>query len=94
MLVLMTEPLARLALHFRHMSYFGLGILGLSVIASLTGKSLLKGMAAAILGIDDLDHRLPIRCRASSRFTFGSPDLLEGIAPHLRHGRPLRASPS
>jgi putative tricarboxylic transport membrane protein len=80
MLVLMTEPLSRLALQFRPTSYFGLGILGLSVIASLTGKSLLKGMAAATLGLmvstigtDPMS--------GVSRFTFGSPDLLEGIAP-------------
>ena len=51
MLILMTEPFSRLALQFRPTSYFGLGILGLSVIASLTGKSLLKGMAAATLGL-------------------------------------------
>jgi len=80
MLILMTEPLSRLALQFRPTSYFGLGILGLSLIASLTGKSLLKGMAAATLGLmvstigtDPMS--------GVSRFTFGSPDLLEGIAP-------------
>jgi putative tricarboxylic transport membrane protein len=80
MLILMTEPLSRLALQFRPTSYFGLGILGLSVIASLTGKSLLKGIAAATLGLmvstvgtDPMS--------GVSRFTFGSPDLLEGIAP-------------
>jgi putative tricarboxylic transport membrane protein len=80
MLILMTEPLSRLALQFRPTSYFGLGVLGLSVIASLTGKSLLKGMAAAVLGLmvstigtDPMS--------GVSRFTFGSPDLLEGIAP-------------
>jgi len=80
MLILMTEPLSRLALQFRPTSYFGLGILGLSLIASLTGKSLLKGMAAATVGLmvstigtDPMS--------GVSRFTFGSPDLLEGIAP-------------
>ena len=50
MLVLLTEPLAEIALAFRYMTYFGLGLLGLSVIVSLSGKSLLKGTAAAILG--------------------------------------------
>jgi putative tricarboxylic transport membrane protein len=80
MLILMTEPLSRLALQFRPTSYFGLGILGLSVIASLTGKSLLKGIAAATLGLMvstiGTDPMTGV-----SRFTFGSPDLLEGIAP-------------
>ena len=80
MLILMTEPLSRLALQFRPTSYFGLGILGLSLIASLTGKSLLKGLAAATLGLMvstiGTDPMTGV-----SRFTFGSPDLLEGIAP-------------
>src|SRR5215211_790609 len=51
MLILLTEPLSRLALAFRPTSYFALGVLGLSVIASLAGKSLLKGAAAAVLGL-------------------------------------------
>jgi putative tricarboxylic transport membrane protein len=80
MLILMTEPLSRLALQFRPTSYFGLGILGLSVIASLTGKSLLKGMAAATLGLM-ISTIGTDPMSGVSRFTFGSPDLLEGIAP-------------
>jgi putative tricarboxylic transport membrane protein len=80
MLILMTEPLSRLALQFRPTSYFGLGILGLSLIASLSGKSLMKGMAAAILGLMvSTIGTDPIS--GVSRYTFGSPDLLEGIAP-------------
>jgi putative tricarboxylic transport membrane protein len=80
MLILMTEPLSRLALQFRPTSYFGLGILGLSVIASLTGKSLLKGLAAATLGLM-ISTIGTDPMSGVSRFTFGSPDLLEGIAP-------------
>ena len=80
MLVMLTEPLARLALLFRPTTYFGLGILGLSVIASLSGKSLLKGVAAALIGLMIATIGTdPIS--GVSRFTFGSPDLLEGIAP-------------
>jgi putative tricarboxylic transport membrane protein len=80
MLIMLTEPLARVALLFRPTTYFGLGILGLSVIASLSGKSLLKGAAAALLGLMIATVGTdPIS--GVSRFTFGSPDLLEGIAP-------------
>ena len=80
MLVTLTEPLSRLALAFRPTSYFGLGILGLSVIASLSGRSLLKGLAAAILGLMVATIGTdPIS--GVSRFTFRSPELLEGIAP-------------
>jgi putative tricarboxylic transport membrane protein len=82
MLVALTEPLARLALAFTPMSYFALGILGLSIIASLSGKSVLKGLAAGVLGLmiasvgSDPISGLP-------RFTFGRPELLDGIAPML-----------
>jgi putative tricarboxylic transport membrane protein len=80
MLILLTEPLANLALLFRPTTYFGLGILGLSIIASLSGKSLLKGAAAATLGLMVATIGTdPIS--GVSRYTFGSPDLLEGIAP-------------
>jgi putative tricarboxylic transport membrane protein len=82
MLSLLTRPLADLALAFTPMSYFALGILGLSVIASLAGASLLKGIIAAVLGLmvatvgTDPISGVP-------RFTFGRPELLDGIAPIL-----------
>jgi putative tricarboxylic transport membrane protein len=80
MLILLTEPLSRLALAFRPMSYFALGILGLSVIVSLSGKSLLKGAAAAILGLMVATVGTDPNSGVG-RFTFGSPELLDGIAP-------------
>ena len=82
MLVVLTEPLARVALAFTPMAYFALGILGLSVIASLSGESLLKGLAAGVLGLmiatvgSDPVSGVP-------RFAFGRPELLDGIAPIL-----------
>jgi putative tricarboxylic transport membrane protein len=82
MLILLTEPLSRLALAFRPMSYFALGLLGLSVIASLSGKSLLKGAAAAILGLMVATVGTDPNSGVG-RFTFGSPELLDGIAPIL-----------
>jgi putative tricarboxylic transport membrane protein len=82
MLVLLTEPLSELALAFTPMAYFGLGILGLSVIASLTGKSLLKGIAAALLGMMAATVGTdPIS--GVSRSPAGMPELLSGIAPIL-----------
>ena len=80
MLVLLTEPLSRFALLFKPTTYFGLGILGLSVIASLSSKSLLKGLASAVLGLMIATIGTdPVS--GVSRFTFGSPDLLDGIQP-------------
>jgi putative tricarboxylic transport membrane protein len=82
MLILLTEPLANIALLFTPMSYFGLGILGLSIIASLSGGSLLKGLIAAILGVMVATVGTdPIS--GVSRFTFGMPELLAGIKPIL-----------
>lgn len=81
-LVLATEPLARVALAFTPAAYLGLAVLGLSVIASLAGGSLTKGLIAAALGLmvatvgTDPVSGVP-------RFTFGSPELLGGIRPIL-----------
>ena len=79
-LAVATGPLARVALAFTAPAYFALGILGLSAIAGLSGRSLLKGAFAACLGLmiatvgTDPVSGVP-------RFTFDSPDLLAGIRP-------------
>jgi putative tricarboxylic transport membrane protein len=79
-LVIATGPLARVALAFTAPAYFALGILGLSAIVGLSGRSLVKGAMAACLGLmiasigTDPVSGVP-------RFTFGSPDLLSGIRP-------------
>jgi putative tricarboxylic transport membrane protein len=81
-LVLLTEPLARVALAFTPPAYFALGILGLSVIASLGSGSLIKGLIAGTLGLVIATIGTdPVS--GVSRFTFGSPDLLGGIRPIL-----------
>jgi putative tricarboxylic transport membrane protein len=80
MLVTLTEPLSRVALLFKPTTYFALGILGLSVIASLSGKSLLKGAAAALLGLMIATIGTdPVS--GVNRFTFDFPDLLDGVQP-------------
>jgi putative tricarboxylic transport membrane protein len=82
MLVLLTEPLSWLALAFTPPSYFGLGILGLSVIASMTGESLIKGLAAAVIGLMiSTVGADPIS--GVTRFTFDVPDMLNGVEPVL-----------
>lgn len=77
-LIAFTEPLSRVALAFNFPAYFALGILGLSVIVSLSNGSLIKGLMAATLGLiiatigtDPLS--------GVTRFTFGEPELLTGI---------------
>ena len=81
-LIVATEPLARLALAFTPPAYFALGLLGLSVVASLSDGTLLRGAIGCVLGLmiatvgSDPVSGVP-------RFTFGSPDLLGGIRPIL-----------
>ncbi|HEY9055615.1 MAG TPA: tripartite tricarboxylate transporter permease [Aurantimonas sp.] len=82
MLVVLSEPLSSVALSFRPPSYFALGILGLSVIASLSGGSLVKGLIAGILGMMVATIGTdPVT--GGNRFTFGTADLLGGIEPVL-----------
>ncbi len=77
-LVLLTEPLARVALLFTPPAYFALGILAISVIATLSEGTLIKGLITGVLG-------LMIAMIGSDpmsgvgRFTFGRPELLTGI---------------
>lgn len=77
-LVLLTEPLSRVALLFTPPAYFSLGILGLSVIASLASGSLVKGLIAGVLGLMVATVGTdPVS--GVARFTFGRPELLGGI---------------
>jgi putative tricarboxylic transport membrane protein len=81
-LVLLAERLSTIALAFTPQAYFALGVLGLSVIASLSRESLVKGLMAGVLGLMiSTVGTDPVT--GLTRFTFDSPDLLSGIAPIL-----------
>mgnify|MGYP005853910841 CR=1 FL=1 len=78
-LVLAAPPLTRMALQFGPPEFFGLMVLGISLLMGLAGKSMLKalmagilGMLLALIGIDPV-HGLP-------RFTFGRMELMDGIS--------------
>jgi len=80
--VLLAEPLSTVALAFTPQAYFALGVLGLSVIASLARESLVKGLMAGVLGLMIATIGTdPVT--GLNRFTFGSPELLSGIPPIL-----------
>jgi putative tricarboxylic transport membrane protein len=82
LLALATEPMAAVALAFTPPAYCALGVLGLSVIASLSGKSLLKGLISGVLGLMIATIGTdPVS--GVSRFTAGSPELLSGVRPIL-----------
>ena len=81
-LVLLTERLSSVALAFTPPAYFALGVLGLSIIASLSGASLLKGLMAGVAGLMiGTIGTDPVT--GMNRFTFDRPELLSGIAPLL-----------
>ena len=79
-LIFLSGWLADVALLFSPAAYFGIGVLGLSVIASLSESSLVKGfipgilgMMVATMGADPMS--------GVNRFTFDRPELITGISP-------------
>lgn len=78
-LLIFAIPLMKFALKFGPTEYFALGFFGLSLVASLSGKSILKGLLMAIFGLllatVGIDH-----ITGYSRFTFDSVFLYDGIS--------------
>lgn len=77
-LMLISPALANVALSFSAPEYFALAVMGLTVVASLSGKALAKGLIGVLIGLmistigmDPLTGTL--------RYTFGSSALLSGI---------------
>jgi len=77
-LMFIAPQLAKVALKFGPEEYFALMIFGLSIIASVSGKSLVKGLIAGFLGLligtVGLD---PVTGYA--RFSFNIPNLMRGF---------------
>ena len=77
-LVVVAIPLATLALKFGPAEFFGLMVAGLCLVIGLAGKNLLAallmtvlGLLLAMIGLDPV--------RGAPRFTFGLPELYDGI---------------
>lgn len=77
-LIIFSEPLVSFVLRFGPPEYFALGLFGLTLIASLSADSVLKGLAAgliglllAVVGVDPI--------MGTARFTGGYFELYEGI---------------
>ncbi len=77
-LLFAAPQVAKFALNFGPPEYFALALFGLTIIASVSGKSLSKGLIMACLGmlvaVVGMD---PIT--GSTRLTFNVPELLSGI---------------
>jgi putative tricarboxylic transport membrane protein len=77
-LMLLAPPLAKLALEFGPFEYFAITIFALTMISSLSGGSLIKGLLSGLLGIAlAMVGSAPID--AFPRFTFGFKDLNAGF---------------
>mgnify|MGYP000374463793 CR=1 FL=1 len=78
LLIFIAVPLASIALAFGPPEYFGLAIMGLTMIASLSGKNIVKGLIAGAFGLllstVGLDPFSP-----AIRFSFGSLNLVNGL---------------
>jgi putative tricarboxylic transport membrane protein len=78
-LIFIAPQLAKAALSFGPPEYFALALFGLSIVAGVSSNSLLKGFVAALIGLFISTIGLdPVT--GTSRFTFGSVNLLNGIA--------------
>jgi len=77
-LILIAPKLAEVALKFSAPETFALALFGISIIASISGKSILKGLMSgffgimlSLIGIDNIT--------GYTRFTFGSAFLMKGL---------------
>jgi putative tricarboxylic transport membrane protein len=77
-LVVVATPLSRFALSFGPPEFFALLLVGLCLVTSLAGRSLTAGVLMTVLGL--LLAMIGIDpVRGAPRFTFGVPDLYDGV---------------
>ncbi|HEY9055718.1 MAG TPA: tripartite tricarboxylate transporter permease [Aurantimonas sp.] len=77
-LILFAGWLASFALNFGPPEFFTLIVFSLTIIAGVSGDSLLKGLMGAILGLLLATVGLDL-VYGTDRFVFGSPDLMGGL---------------
>jgi len=77
-LLLLAPQLVRITLLFGPAEYFMLAVFGLTIIASLSGKSIIKGLVAGAFGLLLSTVGIDV-LTANSRFTFGQMYLFDGI---------------
>lgn len=77
-LIIAARPLATAALHFGPLEMTGIMLISLTFIAGLSSGSVLKGMAAGILGVFVSTIGIDAET-ATPRLTFGQVELMDGI---------------
>lgn len=78
-LMILAPLLASVALKFGPPEYFGLTIFGLSIITSLAGEHLIKGLISGVFGLMLGTVGLDM-INGSPRYTFGQINLYDGIS--------------
>lgn len=78
-LIISTPLLAKVALQFSSPEYFALGVLALTVIASLSGGDIVRGIIGVLFGLFIATIGMD-RLTGIDRFSFGSNDLSSGIS--------------
>lgn len=77
--LLLAWPMISIALRFGPPEFFWLGVFALTIVGSLGGKSMLKGIAGGAIGL--LISSVGISHAADvSRYTFGIPELRGGVS--------------
>ena len=77
--LLLAWPMITIALKFGPPEFFWLGVFALTIIGSLAGKSMLKGLAGGAIGL--LISSVGIsHANEVARFTFGVPELRGGVS--------------
>lgn len=77
-LIVSAPAIARFAISFGHFEYFMLGLLGLTMVISMSSDNLIKGLISMAIGL-----MIPLvgmdSMNGMPRFTFGSIELLSGF---------------
>lgn len=78
-LLIAAIPISKFALSFGPPEYFALAIFGLTMMISVSGKSVVKGLIAGFIGLFIATIGLDPMV-SYPRFTFGSNNLMEGLS--------------
>ncbi len=78
-LLFIAPQLAKIALEFQPRDYFALSLFGLTIMASSSGKHMVKGLISGGLGLF-LSTIGVDRVAGITRFSFGIPDLMGGVS--------------
>lgn len=79
LLMVFASQLARFAVNFSSVEYFWLGCLGLTSAVAVSGKSVVRGAIALLIGLLISTVGIDV-ATGKPRFTFGSIELLDGVS--------------